>query len=211
MTNLWQDITAEADKARTTNLKGLEGDCQKGATEKLIDVIYDKTNKKYKMNQLKQYKDELLADGVEGFGTKRITELITAYSLGTATPEQKKLVPVLEGIKNDPAKLKEFSTTLVREMLGTIAYKNPKLLERMFTQDERDMKALLGDVLPDLIEQAYNDPARRDKAEAAFGKKMTKRDLGEKLKNIGWKNLWWILLVLGIIGGGGIFLATRGG
>ena len=52
------------------------------------------------MNQLKQYKDELLADGVEGFGTKRITELITAYSLGTAHARAKNwYVRFFEGIK----------------------------------------------------------------------------------------------------------------
>lgn len=211
VTNLWQDMSTEADKARTEKLKGLEGDCQKAALEELVKNIYTKKSRSYNMKQLLKYRDDLtkgeVGKGVEKFGIARLNELITTFSGGT--PEQKNLLPILEGIKNDPTKLKEFSTTLVKDMLGTIAYKNPKLLEKLFTQDEGDMRALLGDVLPDLIQKAYDDPARKAKAEELFGKKMTKSAIGEKLKGLlkskGFWAIFGILAALGLLA----FLATK--
>lgn len=202
--NLWQDMSAEADKARTEKLKGLEGDCQKTAKETLIKKIYDKTHKKYNVDQLKKYRNELTKGGVDGvdkFGTARINELIASYSAAGATPEQKNLVPILKGIKDDQAKLKEFSTTLVKDMLGVVAYKNPKLLEKLFTEDEAHMRSLLGDVLPDLILQAHEDTSARAKAEELFGKKMTKSSIGEKLKGLlKNKGFWSVIGILGALG-----------
>lgn len=200
VTNLWQDMSTEADKARTEKLKGLEGDCQKMAIETLLKKV-NPTKKAYDIKQLKKYRDELTRDGIDKFGTTRIDEMIADYSGTGATPEQKNLVPILDGIKNDPAKLKEFSTTLIKDILGTIAYKNPKLLEKLFTEDERHMRSLLGDTLPDLILKAYEDPSARAKAEEYFGKKMTKGDIGKNLKEL-FKNkgFWAIIGLLGAMG-----------
>ncbi|MCR4327087.1 MAG: hypothetical protein NUV46_00725 [Nanoarchaeota archaeon] len=203
VTNLWQDMSTEADKARTEKLKGLEGDCQKMAIETLLKKV-NPTKKAYDVKQLKKYRDELTRDGIDKFGTTRIDELIADYSGTGATPEQKNLVPILDGIRKDPTKLKEFSTSLVKDMLGTIAYKNPKLLERLFTEDEIHMKGLLGDVLPDLIMKAHEDTASRSKAEEYFGKKMTKSSVGEKLKGLlkskGFWAIFGILAALGLLG-----------
>lgn len=200
--NLWKDMSTEADQARTETLKGLEGDCQKIAIETLLKKV-NPTKKAYDVKQLKKYRDELTKDGVDKFGTNRIDELIANYSLVGATPEQQNLIPILKGIKEDPVKLKEFSTSIVKDILGVIAYKNPKLLEKLFTEDEAHLRSLLGDTLPDLILKAYEDPSARAKAEEYFGKKMTKGSIGKNLeqlfKNKGFWAIFGILAALGLL------------
>lgn len=202
VTNLWQDMSTEADKARTEKLKGLEGDCQKMAIETLLKKV-NPTKKAYDVKQLKKYRDELTMDGIDKFGATRIDELIADYSGASSTPEQKNLVPILNGIKSDPAKLKEFSTSLVKDILGTIAYKNPKLLESLFTKDEIHMRGLIGDVLPDLIMKAHEDISSKSKVEEYFGKNMTKKSVGEKLngllKSKGFWAIFGILAALGLL------------
>ena len=200
VTNLWQDMSTEADKAREGKLKGLEGNCQKIALEALLKKINPK-KQKYDVKTLKKFRNELVRDGVDKFGTARIDELITEYSLTTSTPEQKNFVPILIGIKNDPAKLTEFSTTLVKDMLGVVAYKKPKLLERLFTEDEQHMRGLMGDILPDLIMKAYEDPSARGKIDEMMGKNMIRKNKGEvreELEELKAQKGFWGMMVLAL-------------
>ncbi len=201
--NLWLEAIEVAKRQEEEVLKPAEAQCYEKAREALLAAVYDQVKGRFRKRELRGYLRTILAPGgIEEFGKKQIEALIEkGKKQDGAPPELERLVPVLEGIKDDPAKLTEFSRRLTSDLLGIVAYKNPGMLERLFTRDEVAMRALRGDVLPDLILQARNNPALKQKIEAAVDQnltKATKKSLAEKLKGFDWKKLLKLLLSLGI-------------
>jgi len=207
--DLWSKGAEEAGKVETDVLKKIEGDIINEAKKRLRDVVYNEQKKKFKKKELNDELSSLLDKKVGGYGMSRLQQLWNVCNAANAPPELKKFAPVIKDIVDfsqqppkiiNQEKLTTFSSEVVGDMLKMVAYKNPRLLENRFTQDEQAMAILKGDILPDLIMQAHKDKSLRSEIEKGFGEKLTKHKIGEAIARWDWKKILWILGILAGIG-----------
>lgn len=207
--DLWSKGTEEAGKVETDVLKKIEGDITNEAKKRLRDVVYNEQKEKFKKKELNNELSSLLDKKVGGYGMSRLQQLWNVCNAANAPPELKKFAPVIKDIVDfsqqppkiiNQEKLTTFSSEVVGDMLKMVAYKNPRLLENRFTQDEQAMAILKGDILPDLIMQAHKDKSLRSEIEKGFGEKLTKHKIGEAIARWDWKKILWILGILAGIG-----------
>lgn len=216
--NLWAEGHEAIGQAKPEVVKTLEQTVRDEAKKTLREFLYDPVKKEFNKSLLNTELDSLLTGGVDSYGRARLLVLWTACNAPGAPPELQRLKPVISEIVDftgatpvikSQEKLREFSSDVVTDMLKMVAYKDPRMLENRFKNDEIAMAKLKGDILPDLIMQAHKDKSLRGELEKSFGEKLTKKSIGDKLKEWKWGQILGILLALGGIAALVAFLSRK--
>ena len=181
--------------------------------------LYDETKKEFRKKELHKALDDLIKNGVEGYGVSQLRNLYGQAIRVGAPPELARMAPVIEqiidvgtGAVKDKAKLMKFASEVTGDMLKMVAIKDPKALKDRFTRDELAMKAMTGDVLPSLIENAMSDKTMKDMIEKQVGKGLASKTKTEWFKGLPWDKILKILMiVLGVTIGFGVMAAHTGG
>lgn len=216
---LWDEAATAVEKAKPDQRTKIEQEITDKAREMGREDLYDETKKEFRKKELHKALDDLIKNGVEGYGVSQLRNLYGQAIRVGAPPELARMAPVIEqiidvgtGAVKDKAKLMKFASEVTGDMLKMVAIKDPKALKDRFTRDELAMKAMTGDVLPSLIENAMSDKTMKDMIEKQVGKGLASKTKTEWFKGLPWDKILKILMiVLGVTIGFGVMAAHTGG